>query len=50
MEMSLRHYTATDKSEPKHTSIPLLACGLLALPSLTHTFKDFPIPPMGSKG
>ena len=26
-----------------------LACGLLALPSLIHTLKDLPLPPMGSR-
>ena len=25
--------------------VPLLACGLFVLPSLTHTLKDLPIPP-----
>ena len=25
------------------------ACGLLALPSLTHTLKDLPLPPMGNR-
>ena len=30
--------------------VPLLACGLLELHSLTHTLKDLPISPIGNRG
>ena len=47
-EMSQRHYTAIKPSQnpqPLAWYVHLLACGLLALPSLNHTLKDLPIPP-----
>ena len=37
---------ATEDNAPCSTSF---VCGLLALPSLTHTLKDLPLPLMGSR-
>ena len=42
MEMSLRHHTTIDKSEPKHTSMICTSFDMwsIGLAGLTHTLKD----------